>query len=133
MRSIGHRQHSACAPDSGLSCSAPSKSDRFCFGVSALFVPGSSPLSLPLWIPGQSLPGDIAGCLPEGVINPTPLSFANLCSHWFLICSLPQALVSYLLWTPDTNNFTQTAVDESLELMECCMSRSPCFRSIEEC
>ena len=27
----------------------------------------SSPLSLPLWIPGQSLPGDGAGRLPEGV------------------------------------------------------------------
>ena len=156
-----------------------------------------SPLSLPLWSPGQSLADDVAGRLPEGVANPTlglllflfpcgvqvraclvlslagflrvwpiqpwvfpslsssvesrsepawwccwqaswgvaspaPLSSADLCVHWFLICCLPLVLVSYLLLPLDTEDFAQTAVDESLELMECCLSRSPCLRSVEE-
>ena len=94
--------------------------------------PGSSPLCLPLWSPGQSLPGDVAGRLPEGVASPTPLSSADLCGQLFLICCLPLVLVSYLLWPQDTEDFAQTAVDESPELMECCLSRSPCLRSIEE-
>ena len=100
--------------------------------LSAPCVPGSSPLSLPLWIVGHSLPCDNAGRLPEGVADPIPLSSADLCDHWFLICCLLRVLVSYLLWPPDTENFAQTTVDESLELMGCCLSCSPCFRSIEE-
>ena len=39
--------------------------------VSSLCVAGSSPPSLPLWVPGQSLAADVAGWLPEGVANPT--------------------------------------------------------------
>ena len=38
--------------------------------VTPRITPGSSLLSLPLWIPGQSLPGDVAGRLREGVTNP---------------------------------------------------------------
>ena len=48
-------------------------------------------------VPGQGLPGDVAGRLLEGVANPTPLSSADLCGHCFLICCLLQLLVSYLL------------------------------------
>ena len=44
---------------------------HFYFSVSVPCGPGSSPLSLPLWIPGQSLAADVAGCLPEGEANPT--------------------------------------------------------------
>ena len=46
-------------------------SQHFCLGISVSCGPGSSLLSLPLWIPGHSLPGDVAGWLPEGVANPT--------------------------------------------------------------
>ena len=92
---------------------------HFCLGVFAPCVPGSSPLSLPLGIPGQSLSGDAAGRLPEGVANPTPLSAMDLCGHWFLMWCLSQVFVSLLVWPPDTKGFAQTAVDESLELMEC--------------
>ena len=77
-------------------------------------------LSLPLWIPGNSLPGDAAGRLSQGVVNPSPLSSADLCRHWFLICCLLRVFVLYLLWPPDTEDFVQTAVDESVELMEYC-------------
>ena len=44
---------------------------HFCLSVSGPCVPGSSPLSLPLRIPGHSLPGDAAGWFIEGVANPT--------------------------------------------------------------
>ena len=37
---------------------------HFCLNVSAPCIPESSPLSLPLWVPGQCLPGDVlAGLL----------------------------------------------------------------------
>ena len=104
-------------------------SQRLCLCVSTPCVLGSSSLSFPLWIPGQSLPGDVAGRLPEGVANPTAFSSMDLCDHWFLICCLPQVLIAYLLWPPD---FAQTAVDESLELMERYLSSSLRFQSKEE-
>ena len=66
---------------------AVTASQHFCLGVSAPCVSGSSPLSLPLWSPGQSLPGDVSGRLPEAVASPTPLFSVDLCSHWFLIFS----------------------------------------------
>ena len=76
MRTTDHGHHSSITPDSGLSSPAPSSSDGFSavlprLGVSAPCGPGSAPLSLPLWIPGHSLPGDVAGRLPEGVASPT--------------------------------------------------------------
>ena len=80
-------------------------------------------MSLPLFllrIPSQSLSGDVAGRLPEGVANPTGLSSMDLSGHWFLICCLPQVLVSYLLWPLDTEDSAQTPIDESPELVECC-------------
>ena len=96
-------------------------------------VPSTSPLSLPLWIPGQSLPGDVAaGWRTEGVANPTPLSSMNLCGHWFLVCCPAQALTAYLVWPLDTEDFAQIAVNKSLELMECWQSHSPSFWSTEE-
>ena len=73
----------------------------------------------------------LAGFL-KGVANPTPISSADVCGHWFLICCLPQVFVSYHTCPPDTEDFAQTAFDNSLELMECSLSRSPWFRSIEE-
>ena len=85
----------------------------------------------PLWILGQNLPGDVAGWLPEGVVSPTPLSSTDLCGHWFLICCLHRSS-AYLRWPLDTEDLVQTAVDKSLELTECWLSHSPCFRSIEE-
>ena len=90
----------------------------FCIGVSAPCVPGSSPLSLPQWIPGQCLPGDVAGWLPEGVVNPAPLFFYG-CEQPLVVCCPPQVLIAYLLWPLDTEDFAQTAVDKSLEVMEC--------------
>ena len=67
-----HEEHrpSASAPDSVRSFPGMTASQQFCLGVSAPYVPGSSPLSLPLWIPGQSLPGDVVGRLPEGMSLP---------------------------------------------------------------
>ena len=59
-------------------------SQHFCLSVCVPCFAWSSPLSPPLWIPGQSLPGDVTGRLPEGVAKPTPLFSADLCSHWFL-------------------------------------------------
>ena len=66
------------------------------------------------------MPGDVAGRLPEGVANPTPLSSADLCGCWFLVCCLPQVLVPHLLWPAGTGDFV-SAADESLELMEYCL------------
>ena len=61
-------------------------------------------LGLPLWIPGQSLPGGVAGRLPGGMANPTPPSSADLWGHWVMTCCLPQILIAYLLWSPDTED-----------------------------
>ena len=46
---------------------------RYCWQASrgSLLAMWSFPLSLPLWIPGQSLPGDVAVRLPGGVASPT--------------------------------------------------------------
>ena len=93
MRSIGHREHFAIHLTLGCLLqllSAVTASQHFCLGVSAPCVPGSSPLSLPLWIPGQSLSTDVAGRLQEGLACPTPLSSSDLCGHWFSICCLPE-------------------------------------------
>ena len=70
---LPHRQHTASTSDYVQSCSAP-----FCLGVSEACVPWFSVLSLPQWVPGQSLPGYVAGWLPEGVANKNPLS-------WYLV------------------------------------------------
>ena len=78
---------------------------HFCLGVSAPCVPGSSPLSLFLWIPGQSLPGDVAGRLPEGVTNPTSLSSSDLCGHWFLI---PRCLLDKFQFKESTQALVRT-------------------------
>ena len=134
MRSISHRPCSSSVPESGLLKFLPGRTAfmYFCLGVSAPCVPGSSPFALRLWILGQSLPGDVAGWLPGGVANPSPFSSTDLCRHWFVVCCPPQVLIADLLWPPDAEDFEQTFVDESLELMECWLSHSPCFRSIEE-
>ena len=52
---------------------------HFYLCVSATCVLGSSPLSL--WIPDNSLSGDVAGRLPEGAANPTPLSPTDMWGH----------------------------------------------------
>ena len=129
---VDHRQHSTSTSDPGLSSSVSCTSDRFCTYPSCLGVPvpcvlRSSSLSLPLWILGQSLPSDVAGSLPEGVANSAPLSSVDLCPHWFLICCPPQVFIAYHLWPPDTENFAQTVVEENLELVEYCLSHSPCL------
>ena len=51
---------------------------HICSGVSASCIPMSFPLSLLLWIPGQSLPDDVLDRLPENVASPTPLSSQDL-------------------------------------------------------
>ena len=56
---------------------------HFCLGVSLPWVPWSFPLFLPMWIPCLSLPGDVAGWLPEGA-NPTPLLWICV-SVWSLL------------------------------------------------
>ena len=87
-------------------------------------VAGSSPPPLSLRTAGQSLPGDVAGRLPESVADPAPRSFRDMCGNRFLVCSPPQTLAGNL-WPAGTENSTQTAVEDSLELVECCCCRSP--------
>ena len=53
-----------------------------------------------------------------------PIKPHNLCGHWFLVHCPPRVLIAYLLRPPDTENFAQTAVDKSLERMECWLRHS---------
>ena len=69
----------------------------------------------------------LAGWLPEGEASPTLLCSTDKCGHLFLVCCPPEVLIAYLLWPQDTEDFAQTAVDKSLELMECSLSHSSCF------
>ena len=127
MESISSGHHSASAPDPGLSCPAPSAVTafrHFCLRVSAQCVPGSSLLSLPLWIPGQSLPGDAAGRLPEGVTNPTPLSPTDLCCHWFLICC-PCGPYLAMVWWLVCLNYPETSASWSILSFWWC---HPCWK-----
>ena len=161
MRSIGHRQQSASAPDAALSSPAVSMGDRIsafpprCLCTVCSWV---LPSCLPLWILGQSLTSDVAGRLPEGMADPTPLCTTGLCGHWFLICCPPQLLVSHLLsprrglcadscwWKSGAygvllRSFSMFPFHRGIMTPHLCwisstwwifQSRSPCFRSKEE-
>ena len=78
---------------------------HFFLGVSALYIPGCSYLSLPPLISGQSLPGDVSVRLPEYAANLAPLSFTDLCGLWFLTCCLLHVFVTYFLWPLDMDKF----------------------------
>ena len=62
----------------------------------------SSPLSLSLWILGQS---DVAGWLPECVANPTPHCSTDLCGHCSLVCCPTQVLIACVPWPAYTEDF----------------------------
>ena len=60
--------------------------------------------------------GDIAGCFPEGVANPSPLPSCNLLGDGILVCPLPQFSVADLLRPSDVQDIAKAAVDEGLQL-----------------
>ena len=59
--------------------------------------------------------GDIAGCFPEGVANPSPHPSDNLLDDGVLVCPLPQVFVADLLWPSDVEDAVKAAVDEGLQ------------------
>ena len=58
--------------------------------------------------------GDIIGCFPEGVANPSPLPSGNLLGDGVLVCPLPQIFVADLLWSSDVEEVAKAAVYEGL-------------------
>ena len=90
MRNIGHQQHSANTPNSGLSSSVPSRGDRFwaflswclyamCSWIFPLF-------SLTVWIPGQSTDSCRWKSGAYGVLLESFSMFPVLRGHWFNLC-----------------------------------------------
>ena len=59
--------------------------------------------------------GDIAGCFPEGVANPSPLPSGNLLGDGVLVCQLSQVFVADLLWPSDVEDVAKAAVDGGLQ------------------
>ena len=69
-----------------------------------LLVHGSPPavsrtalFSLPLWVPPQCMPGNIAVRFSEGVPYPTPFTPSNLDVNSFLFSSFPQIFIPHEL------------------------------------
>jgi hypothetical protein len=82
-------------------------------------VPRSSPLSLSLWVPRQSLSGD-AGWRSD----PTPAATEYFYLHWFLIRSHPQVLVcDSVSPSHEVKDPTQASVNEDLEFLHSQSSR----------
>ena len=61
--------------------------------------------------------GDIAGCFPEGVVNPSPPPSSSLLGDGVLVCPLPQVFVADLLWPSDVEDVGKAAVNEGLQLI----------------
>ena len=135
MRSIGHWQQSASAADFGLSIPAPSSSDCF-YAFLPLCLCAMCSLIFPSFPPCGF---QIRACLVRLLAGFLRMWSVQL--HFLLrICAAMGSWSAALHWSmllifpghPIQRIFAQTAVDKSLELIECWFSHSSCLWSIEE-
>ena len=71
--------------------------------------------------------GDVTGWLSQCVSNPPPFSLLDFFLSGQLVGSLPQVVVADDFWPVDSQDLSQTAVDERLDFSGGCLRCSPGF------